>query len=63
MIVQIVDIYFKNNIGPNTDPCGTLLKTDFQFEASPSAYLYPLSSINQQFFYPVDYTISYAMGL
>ena len=25
-------IYVKNNIGLNTDPCGTPLKTDFQFE-------------------------------
>ena len=25
-------IYIKNSIGPNTDPCGTPLKTDFQFE-------------------------------
>ena len=29
-------IYIKNNKGPNTDPCGTQLKTDFQFETSPS---------------------------
>ena len=29
-------IYIKNSIGPNTDPCGTPLKTDFQFEISPS---------------------------
>ena len=28
--------YIKNNKGPNTDPCGTPLKTDFQFETSPS---------------------------
>ena len=28
--------YIKNSIGPNTDPCGTTLKTDFQFEISPS---------------------------
>ena len=27
---------FKKSIGPNTDPCGTPLKTDFQFEISPS---------------------------
>ena len=25
-------IYIKNSIGPNTDPCGTPLQTDFQFE-------------------------------
>ena len=29
-------IYIKNNKGPNTDPCGTPFKTDFQFETSPS---------------------------
>ena len=29
-------IYIKNSIGPNSDPCGTPLKTDFQFEISPS---------------------------
>ena len=29
-------IYVKNNKGPNTDPCGTPLKSDFQFETSPS---------------------------
>ena len=28
--------YIKNSIGPNTDPCGTPLKTYFQFEISPS---------------------------
>ena len=26
----------KNSVGPNTDPCGTPLKIDFQFEISPS---------------------------
>ena len=45
-------MYFKNKIGPNTDPCTTTpLKTDFQFS---------LSSINKHF--PVQ-LISYAMGL
>ena len=29
-------IYIKDSIGPTTDPCGTPLKTDFQFEISPS---------------------------
>ena len=29
-------IYIKNNKCLNTDPCGTPLKTDFQFETSPS---------------------------
>ena len=47
--------YIKNKIGPNTDPCGTQLKTDFQFETSPSATTLCL--------YPVKHTISYAMGL
>ena len=28
--------YIKNNKGPNTDSCGTPLKTDFQFETFPS---------------------------
>ena len=27
-------IYIKNSIGHNADPCGTPLKTDFQFEIS-----------------------------
>ena len=26
----------RNNIGPNTDPCGTPFKTSFQFDISPS---------------------------
>ena len=30
-------IYINNDKGPNTDPCGTPLKTDFQFETSPSS--------------------------
>ena len=30
-------IYIKNNNGPNNNYCGTPLKTDFQFETSPSA--------------------------
>ena len=29
-------VYIKNNKGPNTDPCGTPLKNDFQFETYPS---------------------------
>ena len=29
-------IYIKKSIGPNIDPCGTPLKTGFQFEISPS---------------------------
>ena len=35
-------MYIKNKIGPSTDPCGTLLKADFQFETSPSTILYTL---------------------
>ena len=31
-------IYIKNSIGPNTDPCGTPLKTDFHFEMSTSFF-------------------------
>ena len=45
-------LYIKNSIGPNTDPCGTPLKTDFQFEISPSTI--PL-------FFPVDYIITCTM--
>ena len=33
---SFIYIYIKTSIGPNTDPCGTPLKTDFQFEISPS---------------------------
>ena len=33
-------IYIKNKICPNTDPCGTPLKTDFQFETSPQLLLF-----------------------
>ena len=35
-VVQDIDIFIKNNKCPNTDPCGTPLKTDFQFETSQS---------------------------
>ena len=35
IITQVIDIYIKSNKGPNTDPSGTPLKTDFQFESSP----------------------------
>ena len=40
-------VYIKNNKSPNTDPCGTPLKTDFLFETSPS--------ISQPLLYPVNY--------
>ena len=36
IVAQVIDIYIKNNKVPNSDPCGTPLKTDFQFETSPS---------------------------
>ena len=39
-------IYIKNKIGPSTDPCGTPLKTDFQFETSPSTTTLCLLSIS-----------------
>ena len=35
-------IYIKNKIGPNTDPCGNPLKTDFQFETSHQLLLFVL---------------------
>ena len=50
-------IYIKNSIGPNTDPCGTPLKTDFQFEISPSTITL-LYSVCKPLFYPVDYIIT-----
>ena len=31
-----VFVHIKNNKVPNTDPCGTSLKTDYQFETSLS---------------------------
>ena len=40
-------IYIMNNKGPNTDPCGTPLKTDFQFETSPSTTTRFLLSVSQ----------------
>ena len=46
VIIQIIDIYIKNKIGPSTDPCGTPLKTDFQFETSPSTTTLCLLSIS-----------------
>ena len=39
-------IYIKNKIGLSTDPCGTSLKTDFQFETSPSTTTLCLLSIS-----------------
>ena len=53
-------IYIKNSIGPNTDPRGTPLKTDFQVEISPSTIT--LSSLCKPLFYSVDYIITYTMG-
>ena len=49
-------IYFKNNKGPNTDPCSTPLKTEFQFETSPSSTTRCRLS-KKVLFYPVDYVI------
>ena len=39
-------IYSKNNKGHNTDPCGTPLKTDFQFEKSLSTTTHCLLSVS-----------------
>ena len=39
--------YIKNNKGPNTDPCSTLLKNYFQFETSPSTTTRCLLSVSQ----------------
>ena len=47
-------IYIKINKGPNTDPCGNPLKTDFQSWNLP-IYYNTLSSVSQPFFSPVDY--------
>ena len=57
---SFIYIYIKNSIGPNTNPCGTPLKTDFQFEISPSTIA--LFSVCKPLFYPVDYIITYEMG-
>ena len=54
-------IYIKNNKGPNTDPCGTQFKTDFQFETSRSTTTRCLLSVSQ--FYPVDYAIPDTMRI
>ena len=54
-------MYIKNRIGPSTDPCGTPLKTGFQFESSPSTTtlcLLPVSHCSIQFII-IDY---YIMG-
>ena len=55
-------IYIKNNKGPNTDPCGTPLKTDFEFETSPSTTTRYLLLVGQPLFYPDDYAIPNTMG-
>ena len=39
-------IYIKNQIRPNTDPCGTPLNNDFQFETSPLSTTLCLLSIS-----------------
>ena len=46
IIVQVFDIYIKNNKGTNTDPCVIPLKTDFQFETSPSTTVRYLLSVS-----------------
>ena len=47
IIVQVTDIYYiKNNKGSNGDPCGTPLKSDFQFEISPSTTISCLLSVS-----------------
>ena len=46
-------IYITNNIGPNTDPSGTPLKTDFQFETSPSTTTRCLLSVSHCSIQPV----------
>ena len=60
VIFQIIYVYIKNSIGPNTDLCGTPFKTDFQFEISPSTIT--LFSVCKPLFYPFDYIITYAKG-
>ena len=42
-LLAISLIYVKNTKGPNTDSCGAPLKTDFQFETSPSTAICLLS--------------------
>ena len=39
-------IYIKHYKCPNTDPCGTPLKTDFKFETSPSTTTRCLLSVS-----------------
>ena len=46
VILQIIYIYIKNSIGPNTDLCGTPLKTDFQFEILPSTITFCLLCVS-----------------
>ena len=55
-------IYIKNNKGPNTDPCGTPLKTDFQFETSSSTTTHCLLSVSHCSIWTVNYAISDTMG-
>ena len=51
-------IYIKNKIGPSTDPCGTPLKTDFQFETSSSTTTLCLLSISH---YSIQLIIPFPM--
>ena len=44
-------------MGPNTDPCGTPLKTPFQFDTSPSTIILSLLFAKcQQCLHPTDHT-------
>ena len=41
--------YYNN--GPNTDPCGTPIETDFQFETSPSTITRCLLSVSHPLYH------------
>ena len=61
-------MYIKNTIGPNTDPCGTPLQTDFQFETSPSTttlYLLSISHFSIQLIisFPIPWAFSLSSNL
>ena len=51
-------IYIKYKIGRNTDPCGSPLKTDFQFETSPSTITLCLLSVSH---FSIQLVISFPM--
>ena len=52
-------IYIKNSIGPNTDPCGTPLKTDFQFEISLSTIILCLLYVSPLSIQLITYTMGF----